>query len=196
MHRAVRSGLLAAALLITPSALTSGVVAPAIASGVTSVAVDAAAAARAISDYRKSGGLPPVKSESRLNRIAATHSQKMAALDRLDHVLPGEGSFRQRVEGGGYAAAVASENIGAGYDTLAEVIAAWKASPGHNVNMLRPDVTEIGIALYRTPRGAYRTYWTLILASPRPPEPVSNIPFAAGGNSGGITIGPFTFFGP
>ena len=175
MRNTLRRGLVAAFLPIAVCGVDFGRTDLAIASAVTAVAVDTAAAARAISEYRATRGLPPVRVEPRLSKIAAVHSQKMAALDRLDHVLPGEGSFRQRVEGGGYAAAVASENIGAGYDTLSAAIAAWKASPGHNENLLRPDVTEIGIALYRTPQGAYRTYWTLILASPRPPQAAAKV---------------------
>jgi uncharacterized protein YkwD len=157
------------------------------AGAVTAVRIDAAAAARMISEYRASRGLPPVRVEQRLTRIAATHSQRMAAAGRLDHVLPGEGSFPQRMAAGGYPAGMAAENIAAGQDSLAEAIAAWKASPSHNRNLLQPDVTEMGIALYSTPVGAYNTYWTLVLA--RPAQPVAEAPQA----SGGVFVGPFGF---
>jgi uncharacterized protein YkwD len=110
----------------------------------------------------------------------------MAAADRLDHVLPGEGSFQQRMSSGGYAAGMAAENIAAGQRRLVDAIAAWKASPAHNANLLRPDVTEIGIALYSTPAGTYNTYWTLVLARPAPP-PSANAP------TGGFFVGPFGF---
>jgi uncharacterized protein YkwD len=158
------------------------------AAGVTAVAIDTAAAARMISEYRASRGLPPVRVEPRLTRIAAVHSQRMAAADRLDHVLPGEGSFPQRIAAGGYNAGMAAENIAAGQDRLVEAIAAWKASPAHNRNLLQPDVTEIGIALYSTPVGAFNTYWTLVLARPAPPPSASG-PQA----SGGFFVGPFGF---
>jgi uncharacterized protein YkwD len=154
----------------------------------TAIAVDAAAAARMISQYRASHGLPPVKIEARLARIAAVHSQRMAAADRLDHVLPGEGSFPQRMAAGGYPAGMAAENIAAGQDSLTDAMAAWKASPAHNRNLLQRDVTEIGIALYSTPVGPYKTYWTLVLARPAAPQP-ANAPQP----SGGFFVGPFGF---
>src|SRR4029078_5672103 len=153
------------------------------AAGVTGKAVDAAAAAKIISQYRASHGLPLVKMETRLMKIASTHAQRMASTDRLEHVLPGEGSFPQRINAGGYQASIAAENIGAGYGTLSEAIRAWEASPAHNANLLQRNVTEIGIALYSTPVGAYHTYWALVLAHPAaPPEAVSS------GPGGGITV--------
>jgi len=157
------------------------------AAGVTGKAVDAAAAAKIISQYRASHGLPPVKMETRLMKIASTHAQRMASTDRLEHVLPGEGSFPQRINAGGYDASVAAENIGAGYGTLSEAIRAWEASPAHNANLLQPNVTEIGIALYDTPVGQYHTYWALVLAHPAAPRDASV------GQGGGFVVGPFGF---
>jgi uncharacterized protein YkwD len=155
------------------------------------VAVDAAAAARLITEYRASRGLGAVKVEARLTKIATVHSERMATSDRLDHVLPGEGSFQQRIAAGGYAPTVAAENVAAGQVTLAAVMAGWKASPAHNANLLQPDVTEIGIALSTTPAGNYHTYWTLVLARPAPPPP----PAGTAKPPAGITFGPFNLFG-
>jgi uncharacterized protein YkwD len=159
------------------------------AAGVTGQPVDAAAAAKIISQYRASHGLPAVKIEPRLMKIASTHAQRMASTDRLEHVLPGEGSFPQRINAGGYQASVAAENIGAGYGTLSEAIQAWETSPAHNANLLQRNVTEIGIALYSTPVGVYHTYWALVLAHPAASAEGS----VGGGPGGGISIGPFGF---
>jgi hypothetical protein len=56
-----------------------------------------------------------------------------------------------------------------GTKTFAETLAIWKSSSGHNANLLKPNVTRIGLA------SASRdgtTYWALILAAqPKPPQP-------------------------
>ncbi len=126
--------------------------------------VDPATAAAMISKFRKSRGLPPVTLDPQLAAIAAKHAAAMSARDKLAHVLPGEGSFPRRLSAGGYDAANAAENIGAGYHTLDDAIAGWKASPQHRANMLDRDVTEIGIAVAYTDKGKFHDYWSLVLA--------------------------------
>jgi hypothetical protein len=131
--------------------------------------VDVGEAVKILSAYRRSRGLGPVVVDSKLMQIAAVHARKMASLDRVDHVLPGERSFPARMSAGGYDASVAAENIGAGYDNLAEAFAGWRKSPHHNDNLLKPGVTEIGIALATAPDTKFGTYWSLVLASPYRP---------------------------
>ena len=52
------------------------------------------------------------------------------------------------------------ENIAAGQATAAEVLAAWKASPGHAANMLSPDFTVLGVSLVQVSGSPYGWYWT------------------------------------
>jgi hypothetical protein len=92
------------------------------------VAIDTGEAVRILSDYRRKHGLGPVKLEPKLTRIAASHALKMASANKVAHVLIGEGSFARRLRVGGYDASIASENIGAGYHTLAEAFAGWRRS--------------------------------------------------------------------
>jgi uncharacterized protein YkwD len=153
------------------------------ATALTAGTVDSAAAARIISDYRAKHGLPPVKVDPQLTRIAASHARKMASADALEHVLSGEGSFMRRITDGGYMPLMAAENIGAGYKTLADAMIGWETSRPHNANLLNRDVTEIGIALYVTSAGIYHAYWSLVLARPLPPAP------AAGADAAG-PVGP------
>jgi hypothetical protein len=141
---------------------------------------DPAGAARLISAYRRGRGLSAVTVNPKLNQIAAVHARRMASTGRLDHVLPGEGSFMKRMSAGGYDASVAAENIGAGYNDLAEAIAGWKKSAHHNENLLRPGVTEIGIAVAQSPGSKFGQWWSLVLAAPYEP------PVAAG-----VSAGPF-----
>lgn len=125
--------------------------------------VNANEAAALISQYRRSRGLPGVTIDPTLTRIAAVHAQRMAAADKMAHVLPGEGSFQQRLVAGGFTAAMAAENVAAGQDSLAEVLEAWRKSPGHNANLLLPNVSKIGIALSIAEDSKYKTYWALVL---------------------------------
>jgi uncharacterized protein YkwD len=125
--------------------------------------VDAEAAVRLISQYRVDHGLKPLKLDPTLMKLAAEHARRMASMDRMSHSLPGEGSFAHRIAAGGFQASMAAENVAAGQKTLAAVFEAWRKSPGHNANMLLPNVSLMGIALAIQPRGRYHTYWSLEL---------------------------------
>ncbi len=150
--------------------------------------VDAEAAARLISQYRVDHGLKPLKLDPTLMKLAAEHAQRMASMDKMSHSLPGEGSFSQRIAAGGFQASMAAENVAAGQKSLAEVFAAWRKSPGHNANMLLPNVSLMGIALAVQPGGRYHTYWSLELGERFVPP--------AGGPGPGPGPGPgITIFG-
>jgi uncharacterized protein YkwD len=122
-------------------------------------------AVRLISQYRAANGLKPVSIDPVLMKIASVHAQRMAKLDTMSHVLPGEGSFQQRLIDGGYRATTAAENVAAGQPTLPVVLEAWRKSPGHNANLLS-DVSKIGIALSVSERSKYKYFWSLVLAEP------------------------------
>ena len=132
--------------------------------------VDSQAAARMISAYRAGRGLGPVSVNPTLTRIAGDHATKMASMNRMAHVLPGQGSFKRRIASGGYRAALVAENVGAGYGTLETAIQRWKESPSHDENLLNPQVTEIGIAVAHAPESRFKTYWSLVLADPLSPQ--------------------------
>jgi len=173
----MRRTVLATAVLL-PAVLLAGCLDTATVGGIfhrplsaTAGPVDAEAAARLISDYRAGHGLPPVTVDQRLTRIAADHARLMASRDRVAHVLPGEGSFPQRLAAGGFVAAVAAEDIGAGYKSLDAALAGWRKSPAHDANLLRAGVSRIGIAVFNAPDSTYKTYWSLVLAGPYTPPP-------------------------
>lgn len=162
--------------------------------GATTGKVDTAAAARMISEYRASRGLPPVKVDPTLTRIAQDQASRMAAADRLAHVLPGQGSFSKRLSDGGFQASLAAENIAAGQKSLSEALEAWRNSRGHNANLLKRGVSLIGIASAYTSNGPYKVYWSLVLAAPYEPPPEQTFP-----NAGPVVrsqpAGPGGFFG-
>jgi len=78
-------------------------------------------------------------------------------------------SFHSRIKP--YGSPAAAENIAMGTKTFEETLAIWKFSSGHNANLLKPNVTRMGLA------SASRdgtTRWALILAA-RSEPPQSNV---------------------
>ena len=120
---------------------------------------EARAAATLISRYRAANGLGAVAVDPRLNRAAEHQARAVAVTGILSH---GEFTSRMAAYGiRGYRA----ENLAAGSDSVDDVIARWKASPGHNQNMLLPQVTLIGLARVDTPGSGWGRYWALVLSS-------------------------------
>lgn len=129
--------------------------------------VNAAAAASMISDYRKSHALGGLELDPTLMRVAEDHARAMARADKVSHDIGGK-SLKKRMQTASYRAAVAAENVGAGYQTLAEAFSGWRDSPPHNINMLIPAVTKMGIGTAYVPKSKYKVYWALVLAAPDP----------------------------
>jgi uncharacterized protein YkwD len=126
--------------------------------------LDAAAAQSMISGYRRNNGLGVVTIDPVLMRLASEQSRAMAQKNKLEH--DAGGAFRERIGRSGFDARVAVENIGAGYHTLAEAFSGWRDSPPHRANMLKNDVTHMGIAAVYAPGSKYKVFWTLIMAAP------------------------------
>jgi uncharacterized protein YkwD len=127
-------------------------------------ALDADAAQSMISGYRRNNGLGVVTLDPELMRLANEQATAMAALGTLDHNVGAP--FRERIRKSRFDAAVAVENIGAGYHTLAEAFSGWRDSPPHRANMLNSGVTRMGIAAVYAPKSKYKVFWSLILAAP------------------------------
>jgi len=126
--------------------------------------LDANVAASMISGYRQNNGLSAVSVDPQLSRAAQAQADAMAKRNKLDHDVIG--SLGKRVKSSGFDAAVAVENISAGYHTLAEAFSGWRDSPPHRANMLKGGVTRIGIAAVYVPGSKYKVFWALILAAP------------------------------
>ncbi len=130
--------------------------------------VSQARAIALINSLRKRRGLPPVSADARLRQAAQTHSNWMAKNGKLSHragfIGGGLGSKISRVN---YPIERAWENIAAGQKSLEQAIDSWMKSSGHRKNMLSREAVHIGIAAAHNPKVRYRTYWTLILATPR-----------------------------
>ncbi len=125
-------------------------------------------AAEAISSYRASHGLGPVKVDASLNRLAATQVRAMARADTIGHNVPGGGTLAKRAKSAGVYNAHVMENAGGGerYRSFGQVFAGWRGSPRHNAAMLKPDMTRLGIATVSDPGTKHKVFWVLEMAGP------------------------------
>ena len=129
----------------------------------TDAALDANAAQSMISGYRSNNGLGAVTIDPELMRLAGEQARVMAAHDKLDHDVGRP--FQDRIRKSGFDAAVAVENISAGYHTMAEAFSGWRDSPPHRANMLNAGANRLGIAAVYSPQSKYKVFWALIMAN-------------------------------
>lgn len=122
--------------------------------------------AAATNALRRKAGLPPVRPDPVLARVAAQHACDMAQRGRMTHAGSGTSGPGPRVKAAGYAPAVTAENIAAGPFSQARVLAEWGASSGHLANMLIPQLRDYGIGQAVGPDGRTR-FWAAVYAAPR-----------------------------
>jgi uncharacterized protein YkwD len=95
-----------------------------------------------ISAYRKGYGLPPVTVDPKLTELARQQANAMADRRSMDHNV--YASFRSRTAS--YGTLSAAENLAMGTKTFGDTFAVWKSSSAHNANLLKPNMTRIGLA--------------------------------------------------
>jgi len=97
-----------------------------------------------INNYRKSKGLNALMLDSCLNQAAQGHSEWMQATGKFSHKGKNGSDFWDRCSSAGCSCD--AENIHWGSSSASGCFNSWKASPGHNVNMLG-DHKKIGIGV-------------------------------------------------
>lgn len=95
---------------------------------------------------RQTAGVPPVHPASELMRAAEAKAKAMVAANSWSHDTPSETPW-QFIAGAGYQYTIAGENLARNYDSAAEVVTAWLASPSHKDNLLNPQYTDTGVAV-------------------------------------------------
>jgi uncharacterized protein YkwD len=113
-----------------------------------------------INSYRASNGLAALTLSTNLNRSSAWMANDLGANNYFAHTDSLGRDPSTRAENCGYPSG-AGENIAAGtnWDTAQAVFNGWKASPGHNANMLNATYKQIGIARAYTANSTYGWYW-------------------------------------
>ncbi len=126
----------------------------------TAAQVDAVAARDMISIYRTNNGGSALSLDPALMQAAQEQALAMARADHMSHEIGG--TLQTRLSGR-LDHKTATENVGAGYHTLAEAFSGWRESPPHNKNMLSPAMRRMGIATAYVEQSKYKVYWALIL---------------------------------
>lgn len=118
-----------------------------------------------VNAVRAAAGVAPLRLCAPLERSAAAYSRAMADQGFFDHTGPDGSTTGTRVRAQGYEWTVVGENIAYGQLTVAQVVAAWRNSPGHYTNMISPDFTDVGFGKATNPANAQSPLWTQDLAA-------------------------------
>lgn len=110
---------------------------------------------RLVNVERANAGLPALKYDWELARVAEHKSQDMADKNYFSHTSPTYGSPFNMMKNYGINYRSAGENIAQGQKTAAQVVDAWMNSEGHRANILNKNYTHIGVGYV-----ADGNYWT------------------------------------
>jgi uncharacterized protein YkwD len=124
--------------------------------------LDKEAALVEINAFRAANGREPLVLDDRLCEAAAAQSKAQAARSGIGHTGNDGSKPMERAARAGFHAKIASENVAAGQKSFSDALGTWKQSSAHRTNLLRPNVSAIGVAMAKNTSG--RAYWTLVLA--------------------------------
>src|SRR3990172_6453901 len=125
-----------------------------------------------INAYRSGQGLPTLAIDPQLQAASRWMSADMATNDYFSHYDSlGRDPF-QRMDAFGYTYNVwKGENLAAGTSDAQVAFDLWKASPGHNSNMVNPQFHGVGIARAYGPTTGLGWYWTTDFGGVANPDP-------------------------
>jgi uncharacterized protein YkwD len=109
--------------------------------------------------------LPPLVAEPRLTEAARVHAEDMATHKKMAHEGSDGSEPATRVRRQKYVYLTTGENVAAGQETVASVMASWMNSPHHRENILG-DFSEIGAARAKAADGMI--YWCVEFGRPFP----------------------------
>ncbi|MDI2586413.1 MULTISPECIES: SafA/ExsA family spore coat assembly protein [unclassified Psychrobacillus] len=104
---------------------------------------------------RANAGLPALKDDWELARVAEAKSQDMHDKNYFDHTSPTYGSPFDMMKAYGVTYKAAGENIAKGQQSASDVVKAWMNSEGHRANILNKNFTHIGVGYVKD-----GNYWT------------------------------------
>lgn len=104
---------------------------------------------------RAKQGLPALKLDTELSKVAKAKSQDMNSKGYFSHTSPTYGSPFDMMKQFGISYRTAGENIAMGQQSPEEVVQAWMNSEGHRANILNGSYTHIGVGYVES-----GNYWT------------------------------------
>ena len=108
-----------------------------------------------VNNERSKRGLPLLKADWQLSRVARHKSQDMKKNNYFSHRSPTYGTPFQMIQSYGISYRTAGENIAKGQSTPQAVVNAWMNSSGHRANILNKSFTHIGVGYEKN-----GNYWT------------------------------------
>ena len=111
-----------------------------------------------VNRQRANYGLPLLKANWELSRVARYKSQDMIQKGYFAHQSPTYGSPFNMMESFGIRFTAAGENIAYGQRTPQEVMNDWMNSTGHRNNILSRVYNQISVGVAKASNGTY--YWT------------------------------------
>lgn len=120
--------------------------------------------ARLVNAERAKYGLPALRFDWEVSRVARIKSQDMINKGYFSHSSPTYGSPFNMMENFGLRFSAAGENIAMGQRTPKEVMNAWMNSAGHRANILSRSFTVIGVGAAKKSNGVI--YWTQMFIKP------------------------------
>ena len=117
-----------------------------------------------VNKERSNRGLPLLKLNTELSRVARFKSQDMIDKKYFSHTSPTYGSPFDMMQSFGLKFSAGGENIAYGQKTASEVMNSWMNSSGHRANILSQAYTQIGIGVAKTASGTL--YWTQMFMNP------------------------------
>jgi uncharacterized YkwD family protein/spore coat assembly protein SafA len=113
-----------------------------------------------VNQERAKNGLPALKYDWELARVAEHKSQDMRNKGYFSHTSPTYGSPFDMMKSYGITYKAAGENIAYGQTSAQQVMNSWMNSSGHRANILNPNFTHIGVGYV-----ANGHYWTQMFIS-------------------------------
>jgi len=111
-----------------------------------------------VNQQRANNGLPALKANWEVCRVARYKSQDMINKNYFAHQSPTYGSAFNMMESFGIKFTAAGENIAYGQKTPQAVMNDWMNSPGHRSNILSGVYNQIGVGVAKASNGTF--YWT------------------------------------
>lgn len=114
--------------------------------------------ARLVNVERSKKGLPALKLNWELSRVARYKSNDFIKKNYFAHQSPTYGSPFEMMKQFGIYYTAAGENIAKGQNSPAAVMNSWMNSPGHRGNILSSAYNQIGVGAAKDSKGTL--YWT------------------------------------
>lgn len=114
-----------------------------------------------INQIRQENGLPPLRENEDLVKVARSYSQQMAEKNFFSHTGPNGDNVAQRVTAAGVFYIMVGENLAKTVNAPQPAqfaVEGWMESPGHRENILRTGFSEGGIGVWQIDETYYFTH--------------------------------------